>query len=45
FIHTQPAHLQILSGGELHSNDRNVERALYLQNHLNPPKDEQLENN
>ncbi|MDB4755900.1 MAG: protein arginine kinase [Pirellulaceae bacterium] len=35
FIHTQPAHLQILNGGELKSTDRNVERALYLQSHLN----------
>lgn len=43
FIQTQPAHLQILNGSELKSTDRNVERALYLQSHLNPPGD--AENN
>ena len=37
FIHTQPAHLQVLNGSELESTDRNVERAIYLQNHLNSP--------
>jgi len=35
FIHTQPAHLQKLSGGELDTADRNVERARYLRRHLN----------
>jgi protein arginine kinase len=35
FIRTQPAHLQKLSGGELASNDRNIERARYLRHHLN----------
>lgn len=35
FIHTQPAHLQKLRGRVLGSNDRNVERASYLQRHLN----------
>lgn len=34
FIHTQPAHLQKLRGTELPSADRNVERAMYLQEHL-----------
>ncbi|MBN1908310.1 MAG: protein arginine kinase [Pirellulales bacterium] len=34
FIHTQPAHLQKLIGSELESEDRNVERALYLQRYL-----------
>jgi protein arginine kinase len=34
FIHTQPAHLQKLSGSELDTADRNVERAHYLQKHL-----------
>ena len=34
FIHTQPAHLQKLRGTELHTADRNVERAMYLQKHL-----------
>ncbi len=35
FIQTQPAHLQKLSGGELDSTDRNIERARYLRRHLN----------
>ncbi len=35
FIHTQPAHLQKLRGGELDSTDRNIERARYLRRHLN----------
>lgn len=35
FIHTQPAHLQKLSGTELDSADRNIERARYLNRHLN----------
>ncbi len=35
FIHTQPAHLQKLSGTELDSNDRNIERARYLRRYLN----------
>ena len=34
FIHTQPAHLQKLSGSRLETADRNIERALYLQRHL-----------
>lgn len=34
FIHTQPAHLQKLSGSELDTADRNIERAHYLQKHL-----------
>jgi len=34
FIYTQPAHLQKLSGGELDSADRNIERARYLRQHL-----------
>ncbi len=36
FIHTQPAHLQKLSGSELDTADRNIERARYLRAHLNP---------
>jgi protein arginine kinase len=36
FIHTQPAHLQKLRGTELDTTDRNIERARYLRNHLNP---------
>ena len=35
FIHTQPAHLQKLRGGELETADRNIERARYLRRHLN----------
>ena len=35
FIHTQPAHLQKLTGGELDPDDRNIERARYLRRHLN----------
>ena len=34
FIHTQPAHLQKISGIELNTADRNAERASYLQRHL-----------
>ncbi len=34
FIHTQPAHLQKLRGEELDTENRNIERANYLQNHL-----------
>lgn len=34
FIHTQPAHLQKLCGQKLDTNDRNIERANYLQKHL-----------
>ncbi len=35
FVHTQPAHLQKLSGAELDTSDRNIERASYLRRHLN----------
>jgi protein arginine kinase len=35
FIHTQPAHLQKISGVELETADRNIERARYLRRHLN----------
>jgi len=34
-IHTQPAHLQKLSGTELDTADRNIERARYLRRYLN----------
>jgi len=34
FVHTQPAHLQKLTGMELDSSDRNIERATYLRRHL-----------
>jgi protein arginine kinase len=36
FIHTQPAHLQKLARAPLNSNQRNIHRATYLQNHLKP---------
>jgi protein arginine kinase len=35
FIRTQPAHLQKITGGEMESSDRNIERARYLRRHLN----------
>lgn len=35
FLRTQPAHLQKLTGGELDSTDRNIERARYLRGYLN----------
>ena len=35
FIRTQPAHLQKLTGGELDTTDRNIERARYLRRYLN----------
>ncbi len=38
FIHTQPAHLQKLTGAELDTADRNIERARYLRGHLNKEK-------
>ena len=38
FIHTQPAHLQKLTGSELDTADRNIERARYLRGHLNQDK-------
>jgi len=36
FIHTQPAHLQKLSGSELDTAARNIERAMYLKQNLKP---------
>ena len=36
FIQTQPAHLQKLSGTELDTTDRNIERARFLRRHLSP---------
>ena len=43
FIHTQPAHLQKLTGMELDPSDRNIERASYLRRHLagGPPTADQ----
>ncbi|MBL8826374.1 MAG: protein arginine kinase [Planctomycetaceae bacterium] len=40
FIDTQPAHLQKLSGSELDTSDRNIERARYLRRVLNKPDGE-----
>ncbi len=37
FIYTQPAHLQKLSGVELDTADRNIERARFLRSRLNKP--------
>lgn len=34
FIQTQPAHLQKIRGSVLESDDRNIERAIFLQRHL-----------
>ncbi len=45
FIHTQPAHLQKLSGGELDSTDRNIERARFLRRHLNKDDGGETEKN
>ena len=36
FLHTQPAHLQKIRGQELDTAERNIERAVYLQQHLRP---------
>lgn len=44
-IHTQPAHLQKLSGIELDKSDRNIERATYLRRHLNPDNKGNAANN
>lgn len=44
FIYTQPAHLQKLSGVELDSADRNIERARYLRRHLNKEDGQHDEN-
>ena len=40
FIHTQPAHLQKITGMELDTSDRNIERASYLRRNLTsePPR-------
>jgi len=38
FIDTQPAHLQIIRGEPLDTASRNIERAHYLQSHLNSKK-------
>ncbi|MCU0711271.1 MAG: protein arginine kinase [Pirellula sp.] len=40
FIQTQPAHLQKLRGHKLSVADRNIERAIYLQQHLRNPSGE-----
>ena len=43
FIHTQPAHLQKLTGEELEQTDRNIERARYLRRYLNKENGAQRE--
>ncbi len=45
FIHTQPAHLQKLTGVELDTADRNIERARYLRRHLNKDNGDKVEEN
>jgi protein arginine kinase len=46
FLQTQPAHLQKLTGTELDSSDRNIERARYLRDHLHGrSKDDHSEKN
>jgi len=45
FIHTQPAHLQKLRGAELDTANRNIERAIYLQQHLRRDTDGEAEKN
>jgi len=45
FIHTQPAHLQKLSGVELDTTDRNIERARYLRRHLSKESDGEPDKN
>jgi protein-arginine kinase len=39
FIRTQPAHLQKITGGELDTADRNIERARYLRRYLHKDED------
>ena len=45
FIQTQPAHLQKLSGTQLDTADRNIERARFLRRHLNKEKGDGAEQN
>jgi protein arginine kinase len=45
FIHTQPAHLQKISGVELDSADRNIERARYIRRHLKEKSGDGAEKN
>jgi len=35
FIRTQPAHLQKLTGSDMDTSDRNIERARFLRRYLN----------
>jgi protein arginine kinase len=44
-IHTQPAHLQKISGMELDKSDGNIERASYLRRHLNAESKGNANNN
>lgn len=45
FIHTQPAHLQKLSGVELDTTDRNIERARFLRRYLSKFGNDDAEKN
>ncbi|MGE0610372.1 MAG: protein arginine kinase [Pirellulales bacterium] len=45
FIHTQPAHLQKISGVSLDTADRNIERARYLRRHLNQDNGDSVSQN
>jgi protein arginine kinase len=45
FLRTQPAHLQKLTGGELETSDRNIERARYLRRYLNKEDGGKAEHN
>ncbi len=39
FVYTQPAHLQKVAGRELDKEERNIERARYIRELLNPGDD------
>jgi protein arginine kinase len=45
FVYTQPAHLQKLCGRELDTADRNIERARYIRQHLNPEESTEAQAN
>jgi protein arginine kinase len=45
FLYTHPAHLQKMSGRELDTADRNIERARYIREHLNPDQSSEAQAN
>jgi protein arginine kinase len=45
FVYTQPAHLQKLCGRELDTADRNIERARYIRQLLNPEENAEAQAN